>query len=171
MRNINIKLHLTESKEAAEILELGFALVQAFQELKRYMEESVKITNGDNLSMNDIIILHIIRIHEKPKSVNAINIIANCYDDYSIAYSIKKLLKLKLIKKTELVKNTKSIEYQITDIGIKNTNDYNDMRKRALFKAFSEENFTNFKGMTQQLRLLRQIYTNSFHNLIVFNEE
>lgn len=91
-------MHLAENEEATSILEVGLCLIHAYQKLKFFLEEAEKISSGIKLNINEIVILHIIRIQKKPKSVTVINLLADFYDDYTIAYTIKKLIKLKLIE-------------------------------------------------------------------------
>ena len=87
-------MHLAENEEATSILEVGLCLIHAYQKLKFFLEEAEKISSGIKLNINEIVILHIIRIQKKPKSVTVINLLADFYDDYTIAYTIKKLIKL-----------------------------------------------------------------------------
>ena len=162
----NNEMHLTQDEEAKNILELGFCLIQAYQRLKSFVEEAEKMLDGTKLHINEIVILHIIRIHNKPKSVNVIYLIADFYDDYVVAYAIKKLVKLKLIKKLSSKESTNGTSYQITEQGIKFTDNYVDLRKQTLFTAFQEGDI-NTKELGNQLRSLIQIYIKSFRNLVI----
>jgi predicted MarR family transcription regulator len=161
----NNEMHLAQDEEAKNILELGFCLIQAYQRLKSFLEEAEKMLDGTKLHINEIVILHIIRIHNKPKAVNVIYLIADFYDDYVIAYAIKKLVKLKLIKKLSSKGSTNGTSYQITEQGIKLTNNYVSLRKQTLFAAFQEGNI-NTKELGNQLRLLIEVYIKSFRNLV-----
>jgi predicted MarR family transcription regulator len=80
-------MHLAENEEATSILEVGLCLIHAYQKLKFFLEEAEKISSGIKLNINEIVILHIIRIQKKPKSVTVINLLADFYDDYTIAYT------------------------------------------------------------------------------------
>lgn len=57
-------MHLGENKEALSILELGLCLIHAYQKLKFYLEEAEKISSGVKLNINEIVILHIVRIQK-----------------------------------------------------------------------------------------------------------
>ena len=72
-------MHLGENEEALSMLELGLCLIHAYQKLKFYLEEAEKISCGVKLNINEIVILHIIRIQKKPKSVTVINLLADFY--------------------------------------------------------------------------------------------
>lgn len=159
-------MHLAENDEATSILELGLCLIHAYQKLKFFLEEAEKISSGIKLNINEIVILHIIRIQKKPKSVTVINLLADFYDDYTIAYTIKKLLKLKLIRKSSSKEDNNGTSYQITEKGISHTDAYVNLRKETLFVAFEEDAEVNIKELTEQLRCLIRIYTKSFQNLI-----
>jgi predicted MarR family transcription regulator len=131
-------MHLAENEEATSILEVGLCLIHAYQKLKFFLEEAEKISSGIKLNINEIVILHIIRIQKKPKSVTVINLLADFYDDYTIAYTIKKLLKLKLIRKSSSKEDNNGTSYQITEEGISHTDAYVNLRKETLFVAFEE---------------------------------
>lgn len=159
-------MHLGENEEALSILELGLCLIHAYQKLKFYLEEAEKISCGVKLNINEIVILHIIRIQKKPKSVTVINLLADFYDDYTISYSIKKLIKFKLIRKLSSKADNNGISYQITEEGIKHTDIYAALRSKTLFTTFAEDKEINLKELTNQLKCLIRIYTKSFQNLI-----
>lgn len=159
-------MHLGENEETLSILELGLCLIHAYQKLKFYLEEAEKISSGVKLNINEIVILHIIRIQKKPKSVTVINLLADFYDEYTIAYTIKKLIKFKLIKKLSSKEENNGTSYQITEEGIKHTDAYTVLRRKTLFSAFAEDKEINIKELTNQLKCLIRIYTKSFQNLI-----
>lgn len=160
------KMHLGENEEAISILEVGLCLIHAYQKLKFFLEEAEKISCGVKLNINEIVILHIIRIQKKPKSVTVINLLADFYDDYAISYSIKKLIKFKLIRKLSSKADNNGTSYQITEEGIKHTDIYAALRRKTLFTAFAEDTEINIKDLTDQLKYLIRIYTKSFQNLI-----
>jgi len=58
------KMHLGENEEAMSILEVGLCLIHAYQKLKFFLEEAEKISSGIKLNINEIVILHIIRIQK-----------------------------------------------------------------------------------------------------------
>lgn len=159
-------MHLGENEEALSILELGLCLIHAYQKLKFYLEEAEKISSGVKLNINEVVILHIIRIQKKPKSVTVINLLADFYDEYTIAYTIKKLIKFKLIKKLSSTEENNGTSYQITEEGIKHTDAYTVLRRKTLFTTFAEDKEINLKELTNQLKCLIRIYTKSFQNLI-----
>ena len=163
----DLEMHLAQDEEAKAILELGFFLIQAYQRLKYFLEEAEKMLNGTKLHINEIVVLHIIRIHNTPKSVSVIHLLADFYDDYLIAYTIKKLVKLKLIQKvrSKEAKNT-GANYQITELGVQHTDAYVNLRKQTLFASFQEEEL-DIKGITDQLKSLIQVYIHSLHKLII----
>lgn len=160
------KMHLGENEEAISILEVGLCLIHAYQKLKFFLEEAEKISCGVKLNINEIVILHIIRIQKKPKSVTVINLLADFYDDYAISYSIKKLIKFKLIRKLSSKADNNGTSYQITEEGIKHTDIYAALRRKTLLTAFAEDTEINIKDLTDQLKYLIRIYTKSFQNLI-----
>jgi len=117
-------MHLGKNEEALSILESGLCLIHAYQKLKLYLEEAEKISSGVKLNINEIVILNIIRIQKKPKSVTVINLLADFYDEYTIAYTIKKL---------SSKEENNGTSYQITEEGIKHTDAYTVLRgKRYL---------------------------------------
>ncbi len=136
--NINETWHLAHSKEEADITGLEIQLFRVFYAFMHWQEECEGAANGFDLGGSDLAVLHLIRMQGRPKTVYELAQLLNRQDLPNVHYCVKKLVKLNLIEKApEPIK--KSIGYQITELGRKDTEKYSQMRRDIFVKLFLEE--------------------------------
>ncbi len=148
--------HLAETPQETEITEFELQLWRVFHGFIRWQEGCEKIANSTDLTGSELAVLHVIRMIERPKSVNDIMRLLNRDDTFNIHYSIRKLLKLGLIKKVSA--NKKASGYEIIEKGIKNTDAYKQIRKNTLIELFAKESDLNLEGIVKTLSKLKAIY-------------
>ncbi|MBY0545356.1 MAG: winged helix DNA-binding protein [Gammaproteobacteria bacterium] len=150
--------HLAETDEEVKVSELEFMLWRVGYGFLRWQEDCTTHVTGVTLTGDDIAVLHIIRMKERPKTVYELAQLLNRGDIPNVQYSIKKLLKLKLIEKAKnLVK--KAVAYQLTPLGMKHTDDYTKARKELFLDLFFKEiNLEEVEKATALLTRLKNIY-------------
>lgn len=155
---IDKRWHLANSKEELELAEFELQLWRVHYGFMRWQEECEKIANSDELSSDDLAVLHIIRMKERPKTIADIGRLLNRDNHFSISYNINKLLKLELIEKLKSI-NKKQYQYKVTEKGRKNTDDYTKARKSILIDVFLRELQTiNLREIAHGLMRLKAIY-------------
>ncbi|MDX2164529.1 MAG: winged helix DNA-binding protein [Gammaproteobacteria bacterium] len=160
--------HLAENEEEMNVTEFELLLWRVFHGFLRWQEDCELATNGATLTGNELSILHIVRMKNKPKTTTQIAQLLNREDMFNINYSVKKLLKLGLIEKSKgSVK--KGATYQITEAGIKDTDNFIKARKRILITLFKKETRINLPKISQDLAKIISIYDGAA-KIAAFNE-
>lgn len=157
MENFEKSKQLLSSEEETRVTEFELQLWRVFYGFLRWQEECEKNANGNLFSGNELAILHIIRLKNRPKTITDIERLLNRNDTHNIRYSINKLLKMGLIKKTLLNFNGKNYFFEITELGIKDTDNYFKMRRFILIHMFKELNL-DLDEMTKNLTKIKAIY-------------
>ncbi len=149
--------HLAGNEDEIKVTEFELQLWRVFYGFQRWQEECEKNANGNILSSNEIAILHIIRMKNRPKTLTDIERLLNRNDTHNIRYSINKLLKMNLIKKTQSAYSGKNYYYEITEEGKKDTDNYSRMRKFILIHMFKESGL-DFEELTKNLSKIKALY-------------
>lgn len=149
--------HLAGNEDEIKVTDFELQLWRVFYGLQRWQEECEKNANGNILSSNELAILHIVRMKNRPKTLTDIERFLNRNDTHNIRYSINKLLKMELIKKTKSAFSGKNYYFEITDEGKKDTDNYSRMRKFILIHMFKESGL-DLKDLTKSLTKIKAIY-------------
>ena len=159
MSEIDKTWHLAQTEDEIKVTEFELNFWRVFNGFLRWQEECERYANNSRLTASEISILHIIRMKERPKSINDIGRILNRSDNFNIQYSIRKLTKMGLVKKIESSpQHKRSAAYQITDKGLKNTDNLAAMRKKILMSRFIGNSESNLEDMTKTIIRLKAIY-------------
>ena len=153
MTEIDKRWHLSEEPVEAEIADFELQLWRVFYGFIGWQEECEKTVNNTDLTGNELAILHVIRLKDRPKTISDISRILNRNDTFNIHYSIRKLIKKKLVQKTVGGK-----AYEMTPEGIENTSAYARMRKNTLIKLYLNSQDLQLTDMAAKLAKLKSIY-------------
>ena len=158
MENVNKQTwHLAKDNKEIDVTDFELVLWRVFYGFLRWQEDCEAAVNKTSLAGSELSVLHVIRMKEKPKSIRDIARLLNREDNFNIHYSIKKLLKMGLIEKAPfLIK--KSIAYQITEAGIKNTDLLAKARSNILINIFKREYQITLPTITQELVKIIAVY-------------
>lgn len=148
--------HLAENDDEIKVTEFELALWQLVHGFIRWQEDCESCVNNTDLTGNDLAVLHIIRMKDRPKTYYEIARLLNREDIFNIKYSIRKLEKSELIRKTP--SKDKTATYEITDAGIKNTEDYTKARRAILIELYKHEPGLSLEKITQALIKLKALY-------------
>lgn len=123
--------HLAESQHEATTTEFEWGILRYQQAFERWITQLANITGMGDLSYIEIIIIHVIRMQERPKTAADIARQLNRDDIPNIQYCLRKLVKSGLVQKTKDSKN-KVIAFEVTPRGKKLTDNYAELRKQIL---------------------------------------
>lgn len=149
--------HLAGNENEIKVTDFELQLWRVFYGFQRWQEECERNANGSILSSNELAILHIIRMKNRPKTLTDIERLLNRNDTHNIRYSINKLLKIGFIKKTQSVYSGKNYYFEITEEGKKDTDNYSRMRKFILIHMFKESGL-DLDEMAKNLTKIKAIY-------------
>lgn len=151
--------HLTQSDIGIKVTDFELQLWRVFYGFMRRQEECERGVNNTGLTANEIAVLHVVRMKERPKTIYDIGRLLNRDDTFNIQYSIRKLLKMGLIKKTKSAQaGKKTFAFEVTDEGIKNTSAFTEMRNNILLEMYSQEKEMNLVEMAKNLAKVKAIY-------------
>jgi predicted MarR family transcription regulator len=172
MGSFDMTWHLATTEDEIKVTELELQLWRVFYSFLRWQQACEKNVNGTQLTGQDLAVLHIIRIKDRPKSVIDIARLLNRDDNFNIQYSINKLIKMDLIKKMKV--SGKTTCYQMTLTGIKNTDNMALARKKIFVEMLLHDSELNIETTTRMLIRLKTIYEEAEHataSFLVTTEE
>jgi predicted MarR family transcription regulator len=156
--HINKNFHLAKTEKETKLTDFEFHLWRVFHVFTRWQEGCENIANQTDLKGNELSILHIIRMQDRPKAPNELMRLLNRDDSFNITYTLKKLIKDGLIRKVASDKNKKTFSYEITEEGIKNTDTYATLRRNVLIELFAKKRELNLDKLSNVLSELISIY-------------
>lgn len=153
--------HLAQEEKEIEVTNFELQLWRVFYGFIDWQQECEKAANNSGLTGNELSVLHVIRMKDRPKSISDIGKILNRTDAFNIHYSIRKLIKKKLVRKTS---NNKA--YEITEEGIRNTDLYTQVRKNTLIELYAKNHDLNLGDLASKLARLKSIYDDAAQMVI-----
>jgi predicted MarR family transcription regulator len=127
---LDYRWHLAETAGEVEVTELEFALMRAFEGFGRWQSECLAGVCQMPASGPENALLHIIRMHDRPKSIKELARLANRDDVPNIQYSLRKLIGGGLVVRKGAGRS--GVSYEVTDEGRRVTDDYGALRRRLL---------------------------------------
>ncbi len=123
--------HLARTDKEIGVTELEFSLLRVFAAFDRWQSECLATVAHQQLSSLDNEVLHIIRLKERPKTLNEVARLLNRDDLSNLQYSIRKLLKAGLIEKQSSDVH-KGIVYKVSKRGLEITEAFAKVRADLL---------------------------------------
>jgi predicted MarR family transcription regulator len=164
-------VHLGQSEIERELYELQHAAICYMEAFYRYIEMQLHLASAEtNLSGADCVILHAIRIGDRPKSIRDLQLFTNRSDVANIQYSIKKLSAAGLIERAKRAKRAagQGAAYTLTGHGRKVTDDYVRARKAliAMIPQAPESVVGDARTATRLLLQLTGLYDHVSRSLV-----
>lgn len=156
---LNRTWHLAENAHEIAITEMEFALLRVGEAFQRWQSECLAMVAEKQFSGQDNTILHVIRMHERPKGVTEIARLLNRDDIANVQYSVRKLLSAKLIERSSKG-GPKNATYQVTVTGKQATDEYAMLRRSLLISLTRSVagGDSTFHESTRTLELMTGIY-------------
>jgi predicted MarR family transcription regulator len=154
------QIHIGRGAVELALFEFQHAAICYIEAFYRHVERQlILVTDDPNLSAPDCIILHAIRLGERPKSMTEIQHFSNRRDIANIQYSIRKLIKAGLVQKAK--RDTgRGTSYELTKYGFEITEAYVTARARMMNDFLSEQ--TSFvrdaENATRLMMMLTGVY-------------
>ncbi len=150
--------HLARAPVEMDVAELEYALMRAFEAFGRWQAECLASVIDLTASGPENAMLHIIRMHDRPKTLKDIARLSNRDDIPNMQYSLRKLIGAGLVERTGSGRS--GVTYTVTEAGRDVTDRYADIRASLLIKAVqSVPNLgQRLEEATETLDLLTGIY-------------
>ncbi|MCC7413748.1 MAG: winged helix DNA-binding protein [Gammaproteobacteria bacterium] len=138
--------HLARDEHGAVTTDFEWSVLRFQQAFERYVMQLAAVCGMPELSFPEIVILHVIRMQERPKTAAVIARQINRDDIPNIQYSLRKLVKLKLARKVR-ESGGKIFAYDVTKRGRLVLDRYADLRNEVL-----TQQMTNIEDIGRKLR-------------------
>lgn len=123
--------HLARSSHEAKSTDFEWSILRFQQAFERWATQLADVAGLTGLSYIEIVIMHIIRMQDRPKTAASIAHQLNRDDIPNIQYCLRKLVKMNLCRKvTE--SGGKSAAFDVTEKGKRLTDNFADLRKAIL---------------------------------------
>lgn len=129
--------HLATNGHEIAVTELEFSLMRVAAAFDRWQADCLACCASENFSASDNAVLHVIRMHDKPKSISDIARLTNRDDISNLQYNVRKLNKAGLIQKSDSsvrksADSKKGVTYEVTERGMQVTDKFAGFRKELL---------------------------------------
>lgn len=167
--SIQHRWHLAMDDFAVDVTDLEYAVMRAYQSFVRWQSECMASVTSTPLSGQENSLLHIIRMHERPKTIKDLQHLTNRQDSANMQYELRKLLKAKLIDKYGTART--GIYYIATTEGIQVCDDYAKLRSEVLLQAAEAVALikSNATKATTCLEQMEKIYESATREVITFH--
>ena len=152
--------HIGQTPVELALFEFQHSAICFIEAFYHHIERQLILITGDpNLSAQDCVNLHAIRLGERPKSITEVQHFSNRRDVANIQYSIRKLAKAGLIRKA-MREAGRGTFYELTEHGMKITDAYVLARERMLREFLSERPtfVRDAENATKVMMMLTGIY-------------
>jgi predicted MarR family transcription regulator len=155
---IDRRWHLARTPAEVDVAEIEYALMRTNQAFERWQTECLASVIDFAASGEENAMLHIIRMHDRPKTIKDLARLANREDIPNMQYSLRKLIGAGLVVRQG--SGRAGVTYSVTDLGRDVTDRYADVRGSLLVEAIdSVPNFTQkLEEAARTLELLTGIY-------------
>ena len=149
--------HLAQTEVEDKLSNFELLLWRLFYSFLRWQEDCQSCVSDDDVTAHEIALMHLIRIRERPKSLYEIARVMNRDDMPNLQYSLKKLLKLNIIKKSKKSAQ-KTIFYEIAERGIRITDKYSAIRRDILKKRLANFKDQDWEQISEILAEYKSMY-------------
>ena len=160
VRGLDKHWHLATDSYEVGLTELEFALLRVSEAFGRWQADCLACCFPSTFSGADTAVLHVIRMHDRPKSISEIGRLLNRDDISNLQYGIRKLAKAGLIEKSKVSGNKRGVTYQVSELGREVTDRYAEFRDELLIsltKSMSDWK-DNLEQVSRVLNLMSGMY-------------
>lgn len=164
--------HLAKNDTEFRITEYEYAVVRFYEAFVRWVTSAGAVVADADIKFSEHLILHVIRMQDRPKNSSTIARLINRDDIPNVQYSLRKLEAANLIKKS-YEKGSKTPNYTMTPLGEKVTDEYARLRSEILVSSIKsigniDERITD---TTQLLSVMTGIYEEMARSSATFNQD
>lgn len=155
-RRIVSSRHLATEK-GWQLSEYEYGLIMAYNAFSRWMIRCMAAAGNQEMSALDILVLHHVNHRDRQKRLADISFLLNVEDVHTVNYSLKKLVKAKLVVGE---RSGKEIFYSTTNAGVALCNSYRDVREQCLVDSLKALDFKpdELRHVAAMLRTLSGYY-------------
>ena len=125
--------HLAEDPTGLALADLEYALLRAGEAFGRWQSECLAAVSGATISGAENVLLHVIAMKSRPKTIHDLQLLTNRTDTINIQYGLRKLMKLGFVVKEG--SGRVGVYYRCTSEGERICREYANLRKKLLIAA------------------------------------
>jgi predicted MarR family transcription regulator len=151
--------HLAEDDHEIDLTELEFSIMRVSAAFDRWRSDCMACCIDASFSGADTAVLHVVRMHNRPKSISEIGRLLNRDDQSNLQYGIRKLVNAGVIEKSGKSDSKKGVTYVATALGCQITDSFAAFRRELLI-SLTESMSTDirFADVAKILNLMSGIY-------------
>jgi predicted MarR family transcription regulator len=151
--------HLATDDFEVGVTELEFSIFRVSAAFERWQADCLGCCHGQPFSGTDTALPHVIRMHERPKSISELARLLKRDDLSNLQYGTRKLLKAGLIEKSRQAGSKKDVTYQVSALGRDVTDRYARFRKELLISMTRQTaGKTDFESLARALTMMSAMY-------------
>jgi predicted MarR family transcription regulator len=151
--------HLATDEFEVGLTEVEFAIFRVSAAFERWQGDCLGCCHGQPFSGTDTALLHVIRMHDRPKSISELARLLKRDDLSNLQYGTRKLLKAGLIEKSRQAGSKKDVTYQVSALGRDVTDRYAQFRKELLISMTrTSAGTTDFEALARALNMMSAMY-------------
>lgn len=162
--------HLGRDEYERSVSRLELAMFHVFESIERWEKECISAAEpGQSMTGHDSSLLHSIRSYDRPKGVSELAQFLNRDDMANIQYSIRKMQKNGLIRKSEEGGSRKDVTYEVTENGRRLSDGFADVRTKVLINTYRKAGFDKERidELADLVILLVGLYESSGRNAMM----
>jgi predicted MarR family transcription regulator len=151
--------HLGKTPQEAHITELEFTIMRFREAFEHWVLQASRTISAIELNLSELNILHTLRAQPRPTGVSSIARMLNRDDIPNIQYTLRKLIKLGLVK-PQKDNRSKSVNYAATDYAIRMTDEYGELKRELLVRELEDitDLDTKIQAANRTLTMLTALY-------------
>ena len=159
-RGLDKHWHLATDEFEVGLTELEFSIFRVSAAFERWQADCLGCCHGQPFSGTDTALLHVIRMHDRPKGISELARLLKRDDLSNLQYGVRKLLKAGLIEKSRQTGTSKKdVTYQVSALGRDITDKYARFRKELLISMTrATAGNVDFESLARALTMMSAMY-------------
>lgn len=124
--------HLAKDDYEVDLTELELSIMRVSAAFDRWRSDCMACCIDASFSGADTAVLHVVRMHDRPKSISEIGRLLNRDDQSNLQYGIRKLVNAGVIEKAGTSDSKKGVTYVATQLGCEITDRFAEFRRELL---------------------------------------
>ena len=124
--------HLAKDDYEVSLTEVEFSIMRVAAAFERWRSDCMACCLDASFSGADAAVLHVVRMHDRPKSISEIGRLLNRDDFSNLQYGIRKLVNAGVIEKAGNSDSKKGVTYVATRLGCEITDRFAEFRRDLL---------------------------------------
>jgi len=159
-RGLDKHWHLATDDFEVGLTELEFSIFRVSAAFERWQADCLGCCHGQPFSGTDTALLHVIRMHDRPKGISELARLLKRDDLSNLQYGVRKLLKAGLIEKSRQAgASKKDVTYQVSVLGRDVTDKYARFRQELLISMTrATAGKVDFESLARALTMMSAMY-------------